>query len=85
MFLCYLFQCKTAVDEYADILFELIANELVIYQFVLQNIGTYKNYLYYMILELGYCLKEIAYLTRTGICYISLVVVDICYQYLHAL
>lgn len=84
MFLCYLFQCKTAVDEYADILFELIANELVIYQSVLQNIGTYKNYVYYMILELGYCWKEIAYLTR--ICYISLVVVDIlCYQYLHAL
>lgn len=37
MFLCYLFQCKTAVDEYADILFELIANELVIYQSVLQK------------------------------------------------
>lgn len=45
MFLCYLFQCKTAVDEYADILFELIANELVIYYSVLQNAGTYKNYL----------------------------------------
>lgn len=36
MFLCYIFQCKTAVDEYADILFELIANELVNYYSVLQ-------------------------------------------------
>lgn len=67
MFLCYLFQCKTAVDEYADILFELIANELVIYYSVLQNIVTYKMYMCYMILEFSFlpkrnCISNMLYL-----------------------
>lgn len=77
MFLCYLFQCKTAVDEYADILFELIANELVIYYSVLQNIVTYKMYMCYMILEFSFCLKETVYLT----CYICIALIDVlCYS-----